>query len=74
MDINELKSLLKKIDEETEQAHNNYADRSSVHSAALKIMEFEKELHYGDASNYQHLSKVRDIIESHLAGILDEVS
>ncbi|HIF9466544.1 CxC ATPase DNA modification system associated small protein [Photobacterium damselae] len=74
MSLAAFKALLKQIDIETEEAHNNYSERSAVHCAALQIMQFEKDLYYGEAVNGKHLKKIQSIIEIHLEDIINETT
>ena len=74
MSMVDFKAILKQIDIETEEAHNNYSERSSVHRAALQIMQFEKDLYYGEAVSGKHLKKIQSIIELHLEDITNETN
>ncbi|MGV2839075.1 CxC ATPase DNA modification system associated small protein [Vibrio cyclitrophicus] len=72
MNLQELKSMLQEADRETDVAHKDYSKRSAVHKTALQIMQFEKELHYGDASTGHHLKKIKEIIEFNSDDIVNE--
>ena len=72
MNFDDLKALLEQANKETEMAHENYAQKSAVHKAALQIMQFEKELHYGDASTGHHIKKIKEIIEINAEDIANE--
>ena len=74
MDINELKKLLEEANVEAEKAYEGYSKKSSAHRAALRIMQFEKELHYGDVSSSQHLKKIKEIITMHAEDITNETN
>ncbi|MDE3271795.1 CxC ATPase DNA modification system associated small protein [Pseudoalteromonas sp. G4] len=72
MDIHELKQLLAQANQDAENAFEEYSKKSSAHRAALKIMKIEKELHYGDVTQSQHLKKIKDIITFHAEEIINE--
>lgn len=63
-----------KIDEETQDAHQNYANKSSAHKVAIQIMQFEKELYYGDIAQTRHIKKIKDIIEINADDIVNEIN
>lgn len=71
--LNEFLEQLKAAHEATENAYSNYAHQSTAHKAALEIMQFEKEIFYGDKSSGRHLQKIREIIESNTEGIINEI-
>ncbi|MFM4769840.1 CxC ATPase DNA modification system associated small protein [Aeromonas veronii] len=73
MDLNSFKALLMKIDEETKTAHQNYANQSAAHKVAIQIMQFEKELYYGDIAQARHIKKIKDIIEINAEDIVNEI-
>lgn len=74
MDFNELKAVLQEADKETEMTRQDYSKKSSVHRAALQIMQFEKKLYYGDASSGRHLQKIKDIIVDNAEDIVNEAN
>lgn len=74
MDLSALKVLLKEIDKETQLAHEDYSNKSAIHKAALQIMQFEKELYYGDLVQARHLQKIKDIIEINAEDIVNEIN
>lgn len=74
MNLDELKALLKEADKETENAHQDYSKKSAAHRVALQIIQFEKELHYGDASTGQHLKKIKEIIDINAEDIVNEAN
>lgn len=74
MDLDELKALLRAANEETEIAHQDYAKKSAAHKAALQIMQFEKELYYGDMSSGRHFQKIKDIILFNSEDIVNEAN
>ncbi|MBE8233716.1 MAG: hypothetical protein HAW67_08265 [Endozoicomonadaceae bacterium] len=74
LNLDEFKALLIEANEATEAAHQDYSTKSAVHKAALQIMQFEKELYYGDIAQSRHLQKIRDIIEMNAEDISNEIS
>lgn len=74
MNLNDFKALLQEAGEEAERAHADYSKKSAAHKAALQIMEFEKELHYGDIAQSRHLQKIREIIEINAEDIVNETN
>lgn len=74
MNFDELKALLQEADKETQMAHEGYSKKSAAHRAALQIMQFEKELHYGDASTGHHLKKIKEIINNNAEDIANEAN
>ncbi|WED22806.1 hypothetical protein L3Q72_05285 [Vibrio sp. JC009] len=74
MDLAKIKAMLEAADKETADAHHSFSDKSSVHAAALQIMQFEKDLHYGDIAQNRHLQKIREIIESYMEEINNETA
>ncbi|MEZ8714745.1 CxC ATPase DNA modification system associated small protein [Vibrio splendidus] len=74
MNLNELKALLQEADKETELAHMDYSKKSAVHKAALQVMQFEKELYYGDMVQSRHIQKIKDIIEVNAEDIVNEAN
>ncbi|MEI7236245.1 CxC ATPase DNA modification system associated small protein [Pectobacterium carotovorum] len=74
MDLSAFKDLLKEIDKDTQIAHQNYSKKSAVHKAALQVMQFEKELYYGDLVQSRHLQKIKDIIEVNAEDIVNETN
>jgi hypothetical protein len=74
MDINALKSLLLEAEKESELAYHNYALQSAVHRASLQIMQYEKDIYYGDSSSSRHLQKLRDIIDVNSEDINNETN
>lgn len=74
MDLNEFKALLREADKDTQIAHQDYSKRSAAHKAALQIMQFEKELYYGDLVQTRHLQKIKDIIEINAEDIVNETT
>lgn len=64
MELSELKKQLQQAHLETEEAFNDYAKQSAVHRAALQLIQFEKELFYGDTSVGHHLKRIKEIIEA----------
>ncbi|TDX15383.1 hypothetical protein EDF88_3833 [Buttiauxella sp. BIGb0552] len=74
MDLSALKVLLKEIDKDTQLAHEDYSNKSAIHKAALQVMQFEKELYYGDLVQGRHLQKIKDIIEINAEDIVNEIN
>lgn len=74
MDINEIRELLIEAKYEAEKSYQDYSKKSSAHRAALQIMQFEKELYYGDITAPQHLKKIKEIIEFHAEDIANETN
>lgn len=74
MNIQEIKALLDEAGKETGMAHQEYSKRSAAHRAALQIMQFEKDLYYGDSSVGHHLKKIREIIEINSEDIAHETN
>lgn len=74
MDLAIIKNMLKQADMETELAHEDFSKKSGAHKAALQIMNFEKDLYYGDASNNHHLKKIKEIIEINVEDIINETN
>lgn len=74
MDLSAFKVLLKEIDKDTQLAHEDYSNKSAIHKAALQIMQFEKELYYGDLVQSRHLQKIKDIIEINAEDIVNEIN
>ncbi|MGY6031277.1 CxC ATPase DNA modification system associated small protein [Phytobacter sp. AG2a] len=74
MDLSAFKALLKEVDKDTQLAHENYSKKSAIHKAALQIMQFEKELYYGDLVQGRHLQKIKDIIEINAEDIVNEIN
>ncbi len=74
MDLNEFKMMLIQADKETDLAHQDYSKKSAVHKASLQIMQFEKELYYGDNSQSRHIQKIKDIIEFNAEDIINEIN
>lgn len=74
MDINEIRQLLIEAKSEADEAYATYSKKSSAHRAALQIMQFEKELHYGDISTSHHLKKIKEIITFHAEDIANETN
>lgn len=74
MNLDELKALLEKADKETENAHLDYSKKSAAHRVALQIIQFEKELHYGDTSSGQYLKKIKEIIYINAEDIVNETN
>lgn len=72
MDLNEFKALLKEIDKDTQIAHQDYSNKSAVHKAALQIMQFEKELYYGDLVQSRHIQRIKEIIDVNVEDIINE--
>lgn len=73
MDLAKIKLMLEVADKETEYAYENFSEKSAAHRAALQIMQFEKELFYGDVAQNKHLQKIREIIELHMEDINNEI-
>ncbi|MCE4935881.1 CxC ATPase DNA modification system associated small protein [Aliivibrio fischeri] len=74
MDLNAFKALLLEADKDTQMAHQDYSKKSAAHKAALQIMQFEKEIYYGDVTNTRHLQKIKDIIEINAEDIINETN
>lgn len=74
MDLATIKFFLKQADIETELAHEDFTKKSAAHKAALQIINFEKDLYYGDASNNHHLKKIKEIIEVNVEDIINETN
>lgn len=74
MDLSAFKALLKEVDKDTQLAHEDYSKKSAIHKAALQIMQFEKELYYGDLVQGRHLQKIKDIIEINAEDIVNEIN
>lgn len=74
MDLNAFKALLKEIDKDTQVAHQDFSNRSATHKAALQVIQFEKELYYGDLVQNRHLQKIKDIIEINAEDIINETN
>lgn len=74
MDLDAFKALLKQVDKDTQIAHLDYSNKSAVHKAALQVMQFEKELYYGDLVQNRHLQKIKDIIEANVEDIINETN
>lgn len=74
MDLSAFKALLKEVDKDTQLAHEDYSKKSAIHKAALQIMQFEKELYYGDLMQGRHLQKIKDIIEINAEDIVNEIN
>lgn len=72
MDLNAFKALLKEADKDTQIAHQSYSKKSAVHKAALQIIQFEKELYYGDLVQSRHIQKIKNIIEVNAEDIVNE--
>ncbi|MDN2483438.1 CxC ATPase DNA modification system associated small protein [Vibrio agarivorans] len=68
------KDSLKEMIEETKVCHEDYSKKSASHKAALQIMQFEKELYYGDASKNKHIVRIKEIIEINAEDITNEVN
>ena len=73
MDLKEFKASLLEAEQEANKVHEGFAKQSAAHSAALQIMQFEKNLYYGDIVQSKHLQKVRSIIEDHAEDINNEI-
>lgn len=74
MDLNEFKALLLEADKDTQMAHQDYSKKSAAHKAALRVMQFEKELYYGDLVQSRHLLKIKEIIELNAEDIVNEAN
>lgn len=74
MNLSAFKALLKEVDKDTQLAHEDYSKKSAIHKAALQIMQFEKELYYGDLVQGRHLQKIKDIIEINAEDIVNEIN
>ncbi|KAB7653190.1 CxC ATPase DNA modification system associated small protein [Plesiomonas shigelloides] len=74
MDINAFKALLEEAAREAEMTHKSYENQSASHKAALQIMNFEKELHYGDLVRAHHIQNIKNIIEMHAEDIANETN
>lgn len=74
MDLNVFKALLKEVDKDTQIAHQDYSKKSAVHKAALQVMQFEKELYYGDIAQTRHIQKIKEIIEVNAEDIVNETN
>lgn len=74
MDLSAFKALLKEVDKDTQLAHEDYSKKSAIHKVALQIMQFEKELYYGDLVQGRHLQKIKDIIEINAEDIVNEIN
>ncbi len=74
MDLNAFKALLKEVDKDTQIAHQDYSKKSAVHKAALQVMQFEKELYYGDIAQTRHILKIKEIIEVNAEDIVNETN
>ena len=74
MDLNEFKALLKEIDKATQIAYQDYSKKSAAHKAALQIMQFEKELYYGDLVQNRHIQRISEIIEVNAEDIINETN
>jgi hypothetical protein len=74
MDLNAFKALLKEVDKDTQTAHQDYSRKSAVHKAALQVMQFEKELYYGDLVQTRHIQKIKEIIEVNAENIVNETN
>ncbi|MBE8576444.1 MULTISPECIES: CxC ATPase DNA modification system associated small protein [unclassified Vibrio] len=74
MDLNAFKALLKEVDKDTQIAHQDYSKKSAVHKAALQVMQFEKELYYGDIAQTRHIQKIKEIIEVNAEDIVNETN
>lgn len=74
MDLNAFKALLKEVDKDTQLAHQDYSKKSAVHKAALQVMQFEKELYYGDIAQTRHIQKIKEIIEVNAEDIVNEIN
>lgn len=73
MNLEELKATLMEAAQEADKVLEGYAKQSAAHSAALQIMQFEKNLYYGDIVQSKHLQKIRGIIEDHAEDINNEI-
>jgi len=74
MKLEEIKAMMLEAEKEAENTFVDYADQSATHQAALQIMQFEKDLHYGDLSQSRHLQKIKQIIEDHMEDINNEIN
>ncbi|MCA0936671.1 hypothetical protein LCL85_14115 [Vibrio alginolyticus] len=74
MDLKQLKAFLQEADKETQIAHQDYSKKSSVHKAALQVMQFEKELYYGDVAQSRHIQKIKEIIDVNAEDIINEIN
>jgi hypothetical protein len=74
LNLDEFKALLVEADVATEIAHQDYYKKSAVHKAALQVMQFEKDLYYGETVQSRHLQKIRDIIEMNAEDIVNEIN
>ncbi|CAH6804795.1 CxC ATPase DNA modification system associated small protein [Vibrio harveyi] len=68
------KDSLKEMIEETKVSHDDYSKKSAAHKAALQVMQFEKELYYGDVSQSRHIVKIKEIIEINAEDIVNEAN
>lgn len=74
MDLKQLKAILEQADQETKAAHQDYSKKSAVHKAALQVMQFEKELYYGDVGHGHHIKKIKEIIDVNAEDIVNETN
>ncbi|MGF1688792.1 hypothetical protein L4C36_19250 [Photobacterium japonica] len=74
MDLNAFKALLLDADKNTQMAHQDYSKKSAAHKAALQVMQFEKELYYGDLVLSRHILKIKEIIEVNAEDIVNEAN
>ncbi|ABI71932.1 CxC ATPase DNA modification system associated small protein [Shewanella frigidimarina] len=74
MNLDKLKAMLQEAHKATEIAHEDFSKISAVHRAALQIIEFEKELYYGDSSSGRHLQKIKEIIDINVEDIINEIN
>ncbi len=74
MNLVDFKALLREADKETKSACEDYSQQSAVHRAALQIIQFEKERHYGDIVHSRRIQKIKDIIEFNAEDIVNETN
>lgn len=74
MSLDEFKALLIQADKQTKLAHEDFSKKSAAHKAALQIMQFEKELYYGDLVQPRHIQRIKEIIEMNSEDIINETN
>jgi hypothetical protein len=74
MNLEEIKAVMLEAEKEAEKTLENYAEQSATHQAALQIMQFVKDLHYGDLNQSRHLQKIKQIIEDNMEDINNEIN
>lgn len=74
MNIDDLKAEFARLKKEVDDEYNNFSSRSSAHRAAIEIISFERELHYGNLTGANHLQRIRTIIEKYAGDIANETN